>query len=784
LAGRADGPAAGRTGRDGGIVAGEGRGLRKRLVIAGHSREGLELAPLLEANPAVEVCAIVADDPAAALAVLESIDPASAQRLALRITDDVERALALPGLSAVIDADAPPPLRERLAAARGVPVTTPALARMLYAFGPADAFSKPDLLAALREIMDSADLTRDRRSVLDLVLQVAVTATGADRGSLMLWDEHERVLRVAVALGIEEELIAKIRVRAGEGIAGRAFAVERAVLLHGKADHTRWQIVRERDDVESAISAPLVHQGRVLGVLNLSHARHQNQFTEEDLAFVEELARLDARIIARAEELHGILRESASLRVESQLRRVLSRAEPLPARLTAACALLADGLRGGTARLWLAEPVEAAQGSAPGAQPGLALQASSTRVDPLGGRERLAPGQGLPGRAAVERRGLWLAGRAPDTDLCSAALPLLAGDELLGALEVGGAVDLRGELPDRLAAAAAALAEELAGQLRTARLERDARRNDRLGGAAAALAACEDARTLWDLVTASALSLLEAQDAVLRLRDPESGRFRIVSWSGIGQWRRAPLAELERRLATEAMRARKLVRVADLSSDPAFAEHAVGVATAMIAPLLRDGQPAGSLSVLGKVPEEPLLGDRFGPADEAVLERLAQHVHAALGAFREPERPDLDPATGLPTARLLRERLDEELARSHFRGHRMVLLELRAAGLAPEARPGPAAERVAAALARALRAALRPFDVLARTAPERFVALVPEPEQEPAALLADLARRAREVLAGHAAPVQLQIGFAVFPDDAVDADGLEARAAESRPQAL
>lgn len=754
--------------------------MRKRLVIAGHSREGLELVPLLEANPAVEVWAIVADDPAAARTVLEAIDPASAQRMASRITTDVEQALAVPGLSAVIDADAPPTLRERLASARGVPVTTPALARMLYAFGPADAFSKPDLLVALREIMDSADLTRDRRSVLDLVLQVAVTATGADRGSLMLWDEHERALRVAVALGIEEELIAKIRVRAGEGIAGRAFAAEQAVLLHGKADHTRWQIVRERDDVESAISAPLGHQGRVLGVLNLSHARHQNQFSEEDLAFVEELARLDARIIARAEELHGILRESASLRIESQLRRVLSRAEPLPVRLTTACDVLAGGLRGGVARLWLAEQAEASRpGSRPEAELGLALQASSTRVDPLGGRERLAPGQGLPGRALAEGRPLWLTGCAPDTELCSGAMPLRAGDEWLGALEVSGAGDLRGELPERLAAAAAALAEELAAQLRTARLERDARRNERLGGAAAALAACEDPRALWDLVATSALGLLEAQDAVLRLRDPETGRFRIVAWSGVGQWRRAPLAELERRLATDAMRARRLLRVADLASDPALAEQAVGVATAMIVPLVRDGQPIGSLSVLGKVPEEPLLGDRFGPADEGVLERLAQHVHAALVAFREPERPDLDPATGLPTARLLRERLEEELARSRFRGHRLVLLELRAVGLAGTAGE-PGEGPVAAALGRALRAALRPFDVLARTAPERFVALVPEPGQEPTVLLAELARRAREVLAGHAAQARLEVGFAVFPDDAVDAGGLEARAAETR----
>ena len=38
--------------------------MRKRIVIAGTSREGLELLPLLEANPAVELCALIgAKDP-------------------------------------------------------------------------------------------------------------------------------------------------------------------------------------------------------------------------------------------------------------------------------------------------------------------------------------------------------------------------------------------------------------------------------------------------------------------------------------------------------------------------------------------------------------------------------------------------------------------------------------------------------------------------------------------------------------------------------------------------
>jgi GGDEF domain-containing protein len=101
-----------------------------------------------------------------------------------------------------------------------------------------------------------------------------------------------------------------------------------------------------------------------------------------------------------------------------------------------------------------------------------------------------------------------------------------------------------------------------------------------------------------------------------------------------------------------------------------------------------------------------------------------------------------------------------------------VLLELRLDGASPDA-----LGRAAAALGQTLRAGLRPFDVLARPAPERFVALVPEPEREAAALLSDLSRRARQVLADAGIPAELRVGSAVFPDDAVDAAGLEHHAA-------
>jgi GGDEF domain-containing protein len=387
------------------------------------------------------------------------------------------------------------------------------------------------------------------------------------------------------------------------------------------------------------------------------------------------------------------------------------------------------------------------------------------------------------------RRAVVLGGSPDDAGLCYAALPLLAGHEIVGVLAVqgersGGELDL-----ERLHAAAEALADELSGALRSARNERDSRRAARLGEVVAALGTCADEREVAEQITAAAVSLLEAQDAVLRLREEPSGRFRIAAWSGVGEWRKAALAELERKLATEAMRGRRLVRVADLAADPVWSEHAVGVGTAMIAPLLRDGRAIGCLSVLGKVPDDPLLGERFGPSEERLLATFAQHAQVAVAGLARSERRDIDPVTGLATQRALRDRLEAELARSRARGHSLLLALLRADGLEALREPSQSdlADRAALALSQALRATLRDFDVVARPEPGLFATLVPEPDGEVPLLLVALYRAAREALdsQGEAArAVELRLGYAVFPQDGADADAIERVARERRVEAL
>jgi GGDEF domain-containing protein len=93
------------------------------------------------------------------------------------------------------------------------------------------------------------------------------------------------------------------------------------------------------------------------------------------------------------------------------------------------------------------------------------------------------------------------------------------------------------------------------------------------------------------------------------------------------------------------------------------------------------------------------------------------------------------------------------------------------------------AEPVALEVAACLRESLREFDLVACVGPDRFAALVPEPEEEVPALLARLHGALRDVLARAVQTTpgpSVRMGYAVFPDDGGAVEELESRAAEPR----
>lgn len=104
-----------------------------------------------------------------------------------------------------------------------------------------------------------------------------------DRCSVMLVDRSGHVLRIAFQSGIPHDVAERVRVRIGQGVAGWVALHRTPLLVRVPGDGP--DIERpHRDDYnsDSFVCAPIVFNGRVAGVLNLSNKRNGQPFDAHD----------------------------------------------------------------------------------------------------------------------------------------------------------------------------------------------------------------------------------------------------------------------------------------------------------------------------------------------------------------------------------------------------------------------------------------------------------------------------------------------------------------------
>ena len=758
--------------------------MRKRIGIYGASDEALALIPLLGANPRVELVSVFDPDALALLERLPHLEPGVAALLEQTLGNDPRALAADSSLHAVIDAGVQAPFARRFPEAleRGLQVVSPLTARLLWGLGAPSGDHKGELLQALHEVVESYNLTVDADEIFQRMLEIAIGVTGAEGGSLMLLDEARGELAVRVAVGIERELWPKIRLPLGCGIAGRVAQEGRSLLLRGRADRKRFRIARERLDVESAISVPLSHEDRVLGVLNLHHRTRADAFSDDDLAFTEELARLDAEIIARAQEHAALATQAARYTAVREVQAVLGSADPLPERLRRLCERVAARAGGGIATIY---QVDRANG-------GLRLAATSLAGGGLGGEYRITSGQGIDGQVAATRAPAFL--HRSDGALAYAALPLLDGDELAGVLSIqGGAEPPRGRAAEEtLLEIASCAAARIIDAEREARIAARASVAGAINEAGIRMISTTDPAEVLRLGTSSAAMVLEADHAVLRLQDEESRRFVIRSYFGSAD---GPLQErlfrLDKDVSVDVLKRRAIRLEADLDGDARLAAHDAGVRSFVAAPLHRGGQLVGTLALYDKLAADRFYAGAFDEQDKALFAQFVSYLERAIAnaLFYERARRfrNFDEDTGLPNAAFLAQRVREEIARVGPRDGALALAVARIENFAEIERASDPVKtgRIVQRVADALRRNTREFDVVTRSENAEFAVLLPEPGHDPAQRVLDLARAVSEEVSkderlNEPARIALAFGYAVHTKDGPDADSLLARARDPR----
>jgi diguanylate cyclase (GGDEF)-like protein len=145
------------------------------------------------------------------------------------------------------------------------------------------------LQAAIKKF--NSDLQNaEAENFLDALVENSAALVGAERASLLFFDENEQVLRVAaVTAGRAEEIKNEIA-NLGERIAYRAFQ-ENVPVLVADVSHLNLPPVEQRDyQSNSFLILPLTIGGKAIGVLNLTEKRGGAIFDETDLQLLEAIA--------------------------------------------------------------------------------------------------------------------------------------------------------------------------------------------------------------------------------------------------------------------------------------------------------------------------------------------------------------------------------------------------------------------------------------------------------------------------------------------------------------
>ncbi|WP_353720682.1 histidine kinase [Dyadobacter sp. 676] len=151
--------------------------------------------------------------------------------------------------------------------------------------------------------------------------------------TVFLWDEDRQKLLQKATYGskdpIENELLNPLELELGEGIVGVAAKIRKTLIIPDTSLDPRY--IRQDPSKFSEIAVPILHEGKLIGVLDSEHSK-KNFFTEEQARTLVTIASINANKIAEAQaeeeaakkeimllEINRMLAESQLMALRAQM---------------------------------------------------------------------------------------------------------------------------------------------------------------------------------------------------------------------------------------------------------------------------------------------------------------------------------------------------------------------------------------------------------------------------------------------------------------------------------
>ncbi|MEW6001404.1 MAG: diguanylate cyclase [Nitrospirota bacterium] len=167
-------------------------------------------------------------------------------------------------------------------------------------------------IEALNSTAAQLNPIKEPEMLYETIVDLSVHLTNAERGSLMLMEEGTPYLSIKAAKGINRRLLKEIKIKTGEGIAGRVFKEGTPLIVDDLEKNERLLVTRKPTyRTGSFISIPLKVGEKTIGVLNISDKVSGDVFSKEDISLLHSFASYAAIALERSMyySLSGHLRE-------------------------------------------------------------------------------------------------------------------------------------------------------------------------------------------------------------------------------------------------------------------------------------------------------------------------------------------------------------------------------------------------------------------------------------------------------------------------------------------
>jgi len=144
-------------------------------------------------------------------------------------------------------------------------------------------------VAALNQVLDTSPAFQSPEMLYESIVEVSSKLMDAERASLMLPEEEHQELMITAARGINKWIAKNIRVKIGEGVAGRVYQ-DGTPLMVADIETSLAAAKKPNYRTGSFVSIPLKIGDEAIGVLNLADKISGEVFSEDDMTFLRYFA--------------------------------------------------------------------------------------------------------------------------------------------------------------------------------------------------------------------------------------------------------------------------------------------------------------------------------------------------------------------------------------------------------------------------------------------------------------------------------------------------------------